>query len=113
MAAAAAVVTIVVLLLFLQGLDPVADDPLAVLSDDAFWVELHALYVRVLLVHDSHYGAILSPGCHLQVCGAGVLGNEQAVIPGCQERAGEDTHTQHTHTTTHTATQRQRHQQRC
>ena len=44
------------------------------------------LYVRMLLVHDSHDGPVICPCSDLQIAGHRVICNYQAVVAGCQER---------------------------
>lgn len=76
-------------ILLLHRLNPVANDALAVLCDDALRVELHALYVWVLFVHHGHNGAVLSPRGHLKVFRAGLLCHQEAVVTRCKERTAE------------------------
>lgn len=76
-----------VALLLPQAVDKVLHDALPVLCDDGLWMELHALDVGVLPVAHAHDGAVLRPRGHLQLGGAVVLLDDQAVIAAGLEGA--------------------------
>ena len=63
-----------------QAVYKVADNALAVLSDDALRVELHALHVWVPPVPNPHDGPILGPRRDFQVSRQALLLNHQAVV---------------------------------